>query len=158
MAIDFQYPLIGRHIKFSDLSRASKSVAEATENGPVFIERRNGQNLVLLREEDMEADRRGLEIAAEVIGVLSTDRSELIPEHLERAFPWSKFLNDDELKEFSEEVITATRACASVAKFAMLASTVAAWKSTAEAIAAGWDRSEPNLLPHPVQLERPSVV
>jgi hypothetical protein len=158
MAIDTYLPITGRHMKFSDLSRASKSVAEAAENGPVYIERRDGRNLVLMREKDAEADRQGLAIAAEVIGALATDSSEQVSIRLARVFPWSKFLSDEELKGFSEEIITATQACASVAEFRMLAATVAAWKSTSEAIAAGWGNGNLKWLPGAIPLERPVLV
>lgn len=69
------------------------------------------------------------------------------------------FLSDDEKRRFAEEMVATVRACAAVHQFEPLAIAVDAWKSTAEAYAAGVPRQGEDLqwLDEPVAVVRPTA-
>ncbi|MGL5908409.1 MAG: type II toxin-antitoxin system Phd/YefM family antitoxin, partial [Phycicoccus sp.] len=57
-----------RTFRSSELSRNSREVFEAADRGPVLITRRDGEALVLSGAGEADRSRRGLELAAAVVG------------------------------------------------------------------------------------------
>jgi len=150
-------PSIGRpRFSFSELSRNSKAVAQAAETGPVTITRRDGDDLVLMPKSLVESEDSGLEAVASVLEVLAGDEGSAPTIRLVRTFPWVQFLPDEDKTEFVEDIVKTARACASVAKFAPLDVAIQAWKSTAEAHAAGWGKTDYVWLTEEIPVERPS--
>lgn len=127
-----------RTVQSSELSRNSAAVFAAAEQGPVTITRRDGEGFVLARSGDVERERRALELAMRVV-VSSLDQgAQPLGERLREPFPWLGFLPADGRERFAAEMVDLTRACAAVGQFSRLLVTFAAWRSTAEAIAAGY--------------------
>jgi len=148
-------PLPEFRFSFSRLLREPKVVAAAADTRPVLLDRRDGPDLVLLNREADERNRSGMAYAAQVMDAMLADSSEPIETKMERAFPWAKFLTEKGKTDFTEELVSTTRACAHLGSFVSLAQTVAAWKSTAEAYEAGWDNVEYDWLDEPVAVARP---
>jgi hypothetical protein len=148
---------IEQSVKFSDLSRDSKAVAAATDRGPVTITRRDGEPLVLMRKADADANRAGLALAAQVVAVAVSQWPDSFAARLREPFPWMAFLSSEAQERFASELVDTARACASVAQFEPLATVIHAWRSTAEAYAAGWDRDEYEWLDEPVEAKRPEL-
>lgn len=155
--VDMSSPTVEQRVKFSDLSRDSKAVAAAADRGPVTITRRDGDELVLMRKADADADRAGLALAAQIVAVAVADWPSSFAARLHGPFPWMHFLSDAEQEAFADELVRTARACASVAQFEPLATVIQAWMSTAQAKAAGWDRTEYVWLDETVEVERPDV-
>jgi hypothetical protein len=150
-------PSIGRpRFSFSELSRNSKAVAKAAESGPVTITRRDGDDLVLMPKSLVDNEQAGLDAVASVIEVLAGDDRTTPIIRLGRTFPWVQFLPDEDKTEFVEDIVKTARACASVAKFEPLEVAIHAWKSTAEAHAAGWGKVDYVWLTEEIPVERPS--
>ncbi len=144
-------------IKFSDLSRDSKRVAEATERGPVTITRRDGETLVLRRQQDVERERAGVAAAIQVITAAVAGQPASFTERLKTPFPWIALLPEDERGEFAAELVDISRACAAVNAFDPLLTLIHAWSSTAEAYATGHaSDSELEWLTAPEPVERPT--
>src|SRR5918998_1987331 len=110
-------PTIEQRVRFSDLSRDSKTVAEAADRGPVTITRRDGEELVLMRKATADADRAGLSLASQIIAVAVTDWPNSFTARLRGPFPWMLFLDEAEQDRFATELVETARACASVAQF-----------------------------------------
>ncbi len=128
---------VARTVQSSELSRHSREVFEATDEGPVLITRRDGESLVLTKASQTDADRSGLELAAHVVAVsLSTD-DRPFAQRLRDPFPWVALLSAEEQDSFATEVVDVARACAALSRFERLLITVSAWKDTAEALAGG---------------------
>ncbi len=146
---------VEQRVKFSDLSRDSKAVAAAADRGPVTITRRDGDELVLMRKAEADADRAGLALAAQIVAVAVSDWPSSFAARLREPFPWMIFLSDAEQEAFTDELVRTARACASVAQFEPLSTVIHAWMSTAQAKAAGWDRTEYVWLDEQVEVDRP---
>lgn len=144
--------MVSRAVQSSELSRNPAAVFRAVEDGPVTITRRDGESLVLAKSSDVEFQRRGLELAAQLVAAsLSSDAP--FVDRLRGPFPWVEFLAPQDRDTFAQEVVDVARACAAVSRFERLLLTLRAWQSTAEAIAAGTNRDdELDWLdePHPV--------
>ncbi|MCL2090032.1 MAG: type II toxin-antitoxin system Phd/YefM family antitoxin [Micrococcales bacterium] len=150
-------PMIEQRVRFSDLSRDSKAVAQAAERGPVTITRRDGEALVLMRKSEADADRAGLALASQIIAVAVTDWPDSFAARLRGPFPWLLFLSQAAQERFAAELVETARACTSVARFEPLATLIHAWQSTAEAHAAGWATDDYDWLDTPVDVERPDA-
>ncbi len=148
---------VTRTATFSDLLRSPREVARAAEEGEVTITRRDGEDLVLSTVRAREQDRAGLELAAAIVALAVTDWPASIAGRLAGPFPWVAFLSEPERDSFAAELIEVARACASISDFTRLEITVHAWRSTAEAYAAGVARDGSDLewLDEPVDVERP---
>lgn len=113
--------MIEQRVRFSDLSRDSKAVAQAVERGPVTITCRDGEALVLMRKSEADADRVGLALASQIIAVAMTDRPGSFAARLRGPFPWMLFLSEAAQERFAAELVETARACTSVARSEPLA-------------------------------------
>ncbi|MDR1117849.1 MAG: hypothetical protein LBL01_00935 [Bifidobacteriaceae bacterium] len=145
-----------QHFRYSELSRAPKRVADAAERGPVHIGRRDGDDLVLMKKADADAANAGLMVAAQLVAAIAAGGGPLVADRLAGAYPWTRFLSPGEAEELAAELVDTLRACASVSQFEPLAAAVAAWRSTAEARAAGWGPAGYDWLDEELPVARPS--
>lgn len=145
---------------FSDLLRSPKDVAAAAEHTEVTITRRDGEDLVLMSAAAAQRNRDGLEFAAGIVAAAVAEWPASFAHRLRGPFPWMTFLSDAEQDAMADELVTTTRACAGVGRFDPLAITIAAWKATAEAYAAGiprdgadltWLDGDDEIVQHPTQ-------
>ena len=134
--------VVHRTVQSSDLSRNPASVFEAAEHGPVTITRRDGESLVLVRASDVARQREGLELAAHLVAASLAPDDVPFVERLRAPFPWVEFLTPADREAFAQEVVDVARACAAVSRFDRLLLTLTAWRSTAEAIAAGYTHDD----------------
>ena len=148
-------PVVQQTVQFSELSRNSRAVAEAADRGPVTVTRRDGEPLVLMRKALDDANREGLAMASQVVAAAVSAWPDPFVERLHAPFPWMRFLPVSEQQQFADELVQTARACASVQQFEPLLAEVAAWRSTAEAYAAGWDKAAVDWLDAPVDVTRP---
>src|SRR5262245_31959798 len=98
-----------REVHWSDLQRDPKSVAELADAGDVRVRRRDGANLLLIREDRMAAAGAGAVTAARALRNLLTH---MPPEEFAGAlldeFPWLQFLPADEVRDFCLDFSRAT--------------------------------------------------
>lgn len=129
---------ISRTVQSSELSRNPAAVFKASEEGPVTITRRDGESLTLLTTNEFDREHEGVELAAQLTMASLGDPFVPFVERLLEPFPWMAFLSDKDQEAFAREIVRITRACASVARFDKALIALRAWRSTAEAISAGY--------------------
>ncbi len=135
---DMSAPAISRSAQSSELSRNSANVFKAAEEGPVTITRRDAEPLVLLTAAEFQREHEGAELAAALVAATLADPQVPFVERLQGPFPWIAFLSEADQAAFAHEIVTITRACASVGRFDKALIALHAWRSTAEAISAGY--------------------
>ncbi|MDR1118724.1 MAG: hypothetical protein LBL01_05455 [Bifidobacteriaceae bacterium] len=141
----------------SDLLRTPKSVIEMTEDGAVQVVRRDGPDLVLLKAEDLAAQREGLELASRVMRALLA-RGGDAKGALLGLFGWAALFTEDELGEFADEMERLVWSAAELNAYGALLERFRRWEGTAEAYAAGMPRgdgSDLTWLEEPVPVDRP---
>jgi hypothetical protein len=122
----------------SDLSRNPAQVFRAAEEGPVTITRRDGEPLTLVRSSSVEREHEALRLAANLVAASLAPGESSFAEGLLVPFPWLGFLPNEQREQFAAEIVEVSRACASISSFDRLFVVLAEWRSTAEAIAAGY--------------------
>jgi len=134
-------------VKYSELSRNSKAVAAAADRGPVEIDRRDAEPLILMLESTFNEHFAGVELAARVLGVVGRADGKPTWQDLAVQFPWIELLPKDQRSHCLTDVLKTTQGCAALSNFQPLVVTVESWKATAEAYAMGWDQLTTEWLP-----------
>lgn len=144
-----------RSVQSSDLSRHAKDVFAAAEQEPLEVTRRDGAPLVLTTKERSDDDEAVLDIAAQLIAAVTVNESLPLHDRLAIPYPWLKLLSRADQQRFATEIVEVARGSFSLRQPRKLLLEMQAWRNSAEAIAAGWDTSEPALLDPPVVAEKP---
>lgn len=126
----------------SDLSRNPGQVFRAADDGPVTITRRDGEPLTLVRSSIIEQEHEALRLAANLVAASLSPSESTFAERLVAPFPWLGFLPELQRDRFATEIVEVARACAAISKFDRLFVVLAEWRSTAEAVAAGYTPDE----------------
>lgn len=142
-------------VKYSELSRNSKAVAAAADRGPVEIDRRDAEPLILMLESTFNEHYAGVELAARVLGVVGRANGKPTWQDLAVQFPWIELLPGDQRSNCLSDILTTTQGCAALTNFQPLVVTVESWKATAEAYAMGWDALATEWLPASERAEVP---
>lgn len=148
-------PRTRRTVQSSDLSRHARAVFAAAEEEPLEVTRRDGKPLVLTTKERSDDDDAVLEIAAQLIAAVTVNEQLPLHERLAVPYPWIAMLNRDDQKRFAREIVDVARGSFSLRQPRRLLLELQAWRSSAEAIAAGWGVDDPELLDEPVVPEKP---
>jgi hypothetical protein len=119
-------------VQWSDLQKDPKGVAELADAGTVRVRRRDGINLLLLREDRMTAAGSGAVTAARALRNLLT----MLPpgalvDALTDEFAWLAYLPESEAREFCAEFVRGTMAAAELGQWEVLDQVVREWKQTA---------------------------
>ena len=121
---------------FSALLRTPNEVIERLEHGDVLLTRRDAEPLRLSKARTAQAESDTLSALAQLIAAsLDDDACERLVDRLADPFPWIAFLPSKFQKDFVDEFLRTTRACASVGRFDRLTIALNAWQATAEAYA-----------------------
>jgi hypothetical protein len=110
-------------------SRVLPSLAEAD----IILERRDEENLVLMRAERFEAAATGLRIAARLLAVLARRQHDLAEELLAEELPWLAWLPVAERLACVRELLADLVAGADTGLLTPFARNLTSWRSTAEA-------------------------
>lgn len=120
----------------SELSRSSAAVFAAAEQAPVEVTRRDGESLVLMSAAEARAREKLFEIAAQMIAV-ATDEEGALDERMADHFPWMYALNAADRVSCARDLVRAARAAFTTRQAHLAVAEMAAWRSTASAVAAG---------------------
>ncbi|WP_242891841.1 hypothetical protein [Actinomadura litoris] len=123
---------------WSTLARDAGSVFPALDDSDVVLERRDGENLVLMRAERFEAARQALVIAARSLSILARRHRALAEEALAEELPWLVWLPVEERPQAVGELLDNLIAGVDTREFGPFLRALGAWRSTAIA----W--SDPN--------------
>ncbi len=129
---------ITRSVQSSELSRNSREVFKAADEGPVIVTRRDGEDLVLESRQNVETERAGVELASHLVAASLAPSDAPFAERLMSVFPWMEFLSASGREEFAEEVVRVARACAAVSRYERLLITLNSWQDSAVAISMGY--------------------
>ncbi len=144
-----------RSVQSSDLSRHAKDVFAAAEQEPLEVTRRDGKPLVLTTKERSDDDEAVLDIAAQLIAAVTVNEHLPLHDRLAIPYPWLKMLSRADQQRFAREIVDVARGSFSLRQPRRLLLEMQAWRNSAEAIAAGWETTEPELLDEPVVVEKP---
>ena len=119
---------------FSEFLRQPKQVIRQLDKAArVIIERRDADDLVLMKAARAEASAEGVEIVAHVLAKsLSKIPSEVFAHALQERLPWARFLPPEERETFTREFLTTAEASGAAGNTAALAQLIHEWKATAE--------------------------
>ena len=121
-----------REVQWSDLQRDPKSVAELADAGDVRVRRRDGANLLLIREDRISAAGAGAVTAARALrNLLVHLPAEQFVGSLVDEFPWLHYLPASEIKEFCVDFVRGALAAAELGQWEVLEQVIREWKATA---------------------------
>jgi hypothetical protein len=125
-------------VAFSELSKHSKDVANMVERAQrVHVSRRDGGDLILTTELHDRQRTEAVEIATGLLSALMTseDGVRAVRKVLPTVFPWVRHLNEEELEEFAQDLIDATRDMTELDVPANLHRILVGWRATARILA-----------------------
>jgi PHD/YefM family antitoxin component YafN of YafNO toxin-antitoxin module len=107
-------------------------VLPTLDDADVILERRDEENLVLMRAERFEAVSSGLRIAARSLAILARRDAGLAEEVLAEELPWLHWLPEHERAACVRELLADLVAGADTGLLLPFARNLASWRATAE--------------------------
>lgn len=117
---------------FSTLINKQTSVFPALDDADVVLERRDAENLVLMRSERFQAMADGLTLAAKSLAVIARTNRSLAEDVFAEELPWLKWLPPEARSECVAELLDHLLAGADTGLLLPFARALREWKSTAE--------------------------
>lgn len=121
-----------RTFPYSAFLRGPSEVLGALDHAEVVLERRDAENLVLIRSDRFTAGRSAMVAAAHVLRTLASRDPALAAELLADEFPWIRWLPSDDRTRCVADLLADLAAGADTGTLLPFGQTVAAWRSTAE--------------------------
>lgn len=124
-------------VSFSQFLQHSRDTLVMLEQsrGRLRLVRRGAEDLILESARRAEADEEALSGVTNILVSLANTDRDVLDRVFPLAFPWMRFLPDDEAPAFITEFIDTARACAGLDTLMPLSVAVAAWRATASAYA-----------------------
>lgn len=140
---------------FTDLLRKPKDVLAHVDEGQVRITRRDGDDLVILRGQDLEALEHGIALSSQLLRAIGRNKGDTIAA-LKDLFAWTAELEAQELAAYAEEIERLVYAASELGAFERLLRAQREWRETAMAYAMGLTPVPPFELPvEPDRVNRP---
>ncbi|MEU6587593.1 hypothetical protein [Nocardia sp. NPDC046763] len=117
---------------FSTLINKQTSVFPALDDADVILERRDAENLVLMRSERFEAMVKGLSLAARSLAIIAKANRALAEEVFAEELPWLTWLPADARLECVTELLDNLLAGAETGLLLPFSRALREWQSTAE--------------------------
>jgi len=121
-----------RTFPFSTLINKQTSVFPALDDADVILERRDAENLVLMRSERFQAMADGLSLAAKSLALIARTNRRLAEEVFAEELPWLVWLPVEARFECVSELLDHLLAGAETGLLLPFARALREWKSTAE--------------------------
>lgn len=121
-----------RTFPFSTLINKQTSVFPALDDADVILERRDAENLVLMRSERFQAMTDGLSLAAKSLAVIARTNRPLAEEVFAEELPWLVWLPAEARFECVSELLDHLLAGAETGLLLPFARSRREWRSTAE--------------------------
>lgn len=116
---------------YSAFLRGPTQVLPSLDDADVVLERRDAENLVLMREERFDAGAAGLSVAARALAILARRNRELAEEVLAEELPWTTWLPVTERKQCVSELVNHLVAGADTGELLPFGRALISWRSTA---------------------------
>ncbi|MEV6210039.1 hypothetical protein [Kitasatospora sp. NPDC051914] len=117
---------------YSAFLRGPSQVLPSLDDADVILERRDEENLVLMRAERFEATASGMRIAARSLAILARRKLDLAEEVLAEELPWLHWLPESERATCVRELLADLVAGADTGLLLPFARNLASWRATAE--------------------------
>lgn len=117
---------------YSTFLRSPSQVAPALDTMDVILERRDDENLVLMRAGRFEASQTGLRLLARSLAIVARNHRDLAEEALREELPWLHWLPENEQADCIKELLADLMAGADTGHLIPFAQDYWSWKSTAE--------------------------
>ncbi|MER6951279.1 hypothetical protein ABT294_45415 [Nonomuraea sp. NPDC000554] len=121
-----------RTFPFSTLINKQTSVFPALDDADVVLERRDAENLVLMRSERFQAMTDGLRLAARSLSIIARSNRGMAEEVFAEELPWLKWLPAEARPECVTELLDHLLAGAETGLLIPFARALREWMSTAE--------------------------
>ena len=123
-------PVIER--TFSEFLRNPKEVVAELDDSDVVLRRRSAPALRLCRADHEDARSEAFSGISRALRHMSLHHRAAVATSLSEAYPWTKYLPDEERELFLEEFAQELAAAASIEDFRAVAQFLQEWKATAE--------------------------
>ncbi|NEW32197.1 hypothetical protein GV791_06425 [Nocardia cyriacigeorgica] len=121
-----------RTFPFSTLINKQTSVFPALDDADVILERRDAENLVLMRSERFEALVKGLGLAARSLAIVAKANRSLAEEVFAEELPWLVWLPEPARPQCVRELLDHLLAGAETGLLLPFSRALREWQSTAE--------------------------
>ncbi|MFI6870583.1 hypothetical protein [Nocardia sp. NPDC050406] len=121
-----------RTFPFSTLINKQTSVFPALDDADVILERRDAENLVLMRSERFDAMVKGLGLAARSLAIVAKGNRRLAEEVFAEELPWLVWLPADARPQCVAELLDHLLAGAETGLLLPFSRALREWQSTAE--------------------------
>lgn len=121
-----------RTYPYSAFLRGPSEVLGALDHAAVVLERRDAENLVLIRSDRFSAGLSAMVAAAHVLRTLARRDPDLAAELLTEEFPWMRWLPVEERTQCVADLLADLSAGADTGTLLPFAQTTMAWRATAE--------------------------
>ncbi|TLF60634.1 hypothetical protein [Nocardia cyriacigeorgica] len=121
-----------KSLPFSDLVRKQTSVFPLLEDADVLLERRDAENVVLMRNDRYTAMDGALRIAARSLSMVAKANREMAEEVFAEELPWLTWLPAEHRAEAVRELLDNLLAGADTGFYLPFMRELIAWKHTAE--------------------------
>lgn len=119
-------------VQWSELQRDPRRVAALADRDDVRVRRRDGVDLLLVREDRAEAAADGALAAARALRNALLHLDEAAHEALTGEFPWVDLLPLDDRRHFASDFARAVQASAELGQWDVLSQVLVEWRATAE--------------------------
>ncbi|MEU4225160.1 hypothetical protein AB0F17_12750 [Nonomuraea sp. NPDC026600] len=116
---------------YSAFLRGPSKILPSLDHADVILERRDEENLILMRAERFEAGTASLRIAARALAIVARRNVGLAEEVLTEELPWVTWLPDAERRECVRELLDHLIAGADTGELLPFGRALTSWRSTA---------------------------
>ncbi|MEV5413483.1 hypothetical protein AB0K60_32210 [Thermopolyspora sp. NPDC052614] len=116
---------------YSSFLRSPSQVLPSLDDADVILERRDEENLILMRAERFEAGVTGVRIAARALAILARRNRALAEEVLAEELPWTTWLPETERQECVRDLLRHLIAGADTGELLPFSRALTSWRSTA---------------------------
>ncbi|KAB8197744.1 hypothetical protein FH608_004270 [Nonomuraea phyllanthi] len=120
-----------RSFPYSTFLRGPSEVLPTLDDADVILERRDDENLILMRAERFEAGAASLRIAGRALATVARRNASLAEEVLAEELPWLTWLPETERHQCVRELLDHLIAGADTGEFLPFARSLISWRSTA---------------------------
>ncbi len=119
-------------VPYSSFLRGPSAVLPALERGDVLLDRRDAENLVMMRAGRYRAAMRGMSLASAMVRDLAKKDAAPAARLLAEQLPWLAWMPKPEQQACLSEILTHLAAGAETGTFEPFARALAEWEHTAE--------------------------
>lgn len=143
-----------QEVTSSDLSRNSKAAFMLASQHPVRVVRRDGENYVLMTEQEEHKRHILSEYTAQILAATTRSAGSL-EDNLVDVFPWIYFLAAEDKAQCAQDIVNSARDALTGGSIDFFLTEIESWKESAYARKHGLFQDPIDWLNEPIRVERP---